>query len=113
MIAAVTIFYTALLIVSSQIYLTKRYEIKCSKNVKQIMKEHWKYCLLTSLLIIFVLLLQIKYLYTHDTSLLAATLRWATIIWGTYLVSITDYKEKKIPNFPSFFHFSSFLELAH
>lgn len=95
---AVIILNSILLVLLSQLYLKKRYKEEVTGDRKEMLRKHWKYILLTIILLIGVLFIQIRYLLVQGMEVLPVTLRWTVILWGIWLLAITDYREKKIPN---------------
>ena len=89
--------YIAVLLLLSSLTLARRYSVSLSQP-KQMFKKHPKYCIF--LMVFFLALVSVSaiYIFNEDISGLILQARWVTLIVGLYLVTWTDYFERKIPN---------------
>ena len=89
--------YIAVLIFLSSFALAGRYSISLS-HPKEMLKKHPKYCIFSMVFFLTLLSISAVYIYNKDVSSLLLQARWVTLIVGLYLVTWTDYFERKIPN---------------
>lgn len=94
----IIISYILILYILSFLFLKKRYDPRKEKTFVSYLKSEFKFLVLSVVVLISVSVVVGLYTYDKDLDALSRVLKWVTLYMGLWLLSKTDFKEKKIPN---------------
>jgi len=96
--SVVSSLYVLIILFVSFLYLAKRYKKSNKELLLTTVRNHKKYTAFSLVICILIFAGSVAFSILFGVDKLELLLKWDTLLVGTFVVSITDWKEKKIPN---------------
>ncbi len=93
----IVLLYTSALLALGVLYLMKRYRVDWA-HLRTVLANRRKICAMVIGSVCALIAVELVFLSCHDADQKLLLARWATLIVGLLVVSVTDCHEKLIPN---------------
>lgn len=94
----ITLSYMLVLYALSLVFLNLTYNPKKEKSFFSYLKSEWVFLIFSVIVMASELILVAIYTSNKDLDALPRILKWTTLYMGLWLLTKTDFKERKIPN---------------